>query len=79
MHLWNLFSLIAALILCQNNLKAVNDISSMQAGDIFIYGGFPGHAVTVMAVAKNGEGKKIFLLSQGYMPAQDIHILKNLC
>ena len=30
-----------------------------------------------MAVAKNEAGKKIFLLSQGYMPAQDIHILKN--
>lgn len=60
-----------------NQLKQVNDNSSLQAGDIFIKGGFPGHAVTVMAVAKNGDGKKIFLLSQGYMPAQDIHILKN--
>ena len=58
-------------------LKAVNDTRSLQPGDIFVYGGFPGHAVTVMAVAKNQAGKKIFLLSQGYMPAQDIHILKN--
>ena len=58
-------------------LKPVNELSSIQPGDIFIQGGFPGHAITVMAVAKNGNGKKIFLLSQGYMPAQDIHILKN--
>jgi hypothetical protein len=58
-------------------LKAVNDSRSIQAGDVFVYGGFPGHAVTVMAVAKNEENKRIFLLSQGYMPAQDIHILKN--
>ena len=58
-------------------LKAVNDSKSLQPGDIFVYGGFPGHAVTVMAVAKNEMGKKIFLLSQGYLPAQDIHILKN--
>jgi len=58
-------------------LKAVNDNKSIQPGDIFVYGGFPGHAVTVMAVGKNETGKKIFLLSQGYMPAQDIHILKN--
>ncbi len=58
-------------------LKAVNDSKSLQPGDVFVYGGFPGHAVTVMAVAKNETGKKIFLLSQGYMPAQDIHILKN--
>jgi hypothetical protein len=60
-----------------NQLKQVNDISSLQAGDIFIKGGFPGHAVTVMAVAENGSGKKVFLLSQGFMPAQDIHVLKN--
>lgn len=60
-----------------NQLKQVSDISLLQAGDIFIKGGFPGHAVTVMAVAENGRGKKIFLLSQGYMPAQDIHVLKN--
>ena len=58
-------------------LKAVNDSRSIQPGDIFVYGGFPGHAVTVMAVAKNKEDARIFLLSQGYMPAQDIHILKN--
>ena len=58
-------------------LKAVNDSRSIQPGDIFVYGGFPGHAVTVMAVAKNEEDERIFLLSQGYMPAQDIHILKN--
>ena len=58
-------------------LNPVNDVESIQPGDIFIQGGFPGHAVTVMAVAKNVAGKKIFLLSQGYMPAQDIHILKN--
>ena len=58
-------------------LKAVNDSRSIQPGDVFVYGGFPGHAVTVMAVAKNEEEERIFLLSQGYMPAQDIHILKN--
>ena len=58
-------------------LKPINDSRSIQPGDVFVYGGFPGHAVTVMAVAKNEEGERIFLLSQGYMPAQDIHILKN--
>ncbi len=58
-------------------LKPVDTIDSIKAGDVFVQGGFPGHAVTVMAVAKNNKGEKIFLLSQGYMPAQDIHILKN--
>ena len=58
-------------------LKSVDDSRSLQPGDVFVYGGFPGHAITVMAVAKNEGGEKIFLLSQGYMPAQDIHVLKN--
>ncbi|MFH2142150.1 MAG: DUF4846 domain-containing protein [Bacteroidota bacterium] len=54
-------------------------IDQIQAGDVFIMTGNPyGHAVTVMDIAKNKKtGKKIFLLSQSYMPAQDIHILKN--
>lgn len=52
-------------------------IDSIQAGDVFIRGGFPGHAEIVMDVAENKEGKKIILLAQSYMPAQDIHILLN--
>ena len=46
-------------------------------GDVLIHGGFPGHAVIVMDVASNAAGKKIFLLAQSYMPAQDIHVLIN--
>jgi hypothetical protein len=53
------------------------DISTIQAGDVFIVGGFPGHAMLVMDIAKNKDGKTIFLLSQSYMPAQNIHIVKN--
>lgn len=58
-------------------LKEVREIEAIQPGDLFIQGGFPGHTVTVIAVAENNAGEKIFLLSQGYMPAQDIHVLKN--
>lgn len=58
-------------------LQPVESIDSIQPGDIFIRGGFPGHAVTVVSVAKNKMGEKCFLLVQGFMPAQDIHLLKN--
>jgi len=30
-----------------------------------------------MDVAENTAGKKIFMLAQSYMPAQDIHVLIN--
>jgi hypothetical protein len=54
------------------------DRSGMQIGDIFIQGGSPGHAVIVVDMAVQPEtGKKVFLLAQSYMPAQDIQILQN--
>ncbi|TND01155.1 MAG: hypothetical protein FD123_4276 [Bacteroidetes bacterium] len=58
-------------------LKPVKN-EDMKPGDVFILGGFPGHAVTVLDMAVNPKtGKKIFLLCQSYMPAQQIHVLKN--
>lgn len=60
-------------------LSRVDKPDEIAIGDIFIQGGFPGHAVLVIDVAVNKKtGKKVFLLCQSYMPAQDIHILKNL-
>lgn len=58
-------------------LKPVNNFSDIQPGDVIIRGGFPGHAVIVMDVAMNAAGERIYLLAQSYMPAQDIHVLKN--
>jgi hypothetical protein len=52
-------------------------LKDIDPGDVFIRGGFPGHAAIVMDVAKNKNGETIFLLAQSYMPAQDIHLLKN--
>jgi hypothetical protein len=49
----------------------------MQAGDVLIRGGFPGHAAIVIAVAEDNDGNKAYLLAQSYMPAQDIHVLVN--
>lgn len=54
------------------------DVSDIRPGDVFIKGGFPGHAVLVTDVAVNpATGETRFLLAQSYMPAQDVHILKN--
>ncbi len=55
-------------------------IEDIMPGDVFIQSGNPyGHAISVMDVAINKTtGEKIFMLSQSFMPAQEIHILKNL-
>ncbi|MBS7299077.1 MAG: DUF4846 domain-containing protein [Eubacteriales bacterium] len=52
-------------------------LCELDAGDIIIKGGSPGHVVMVVDVCKRPDGKKAFLLAQGYMPAQEFHIIKN--
>lgn len=61
----------------EKELRAVASFSDIQAGDVLIRGGFPGHAEIVTDIAVNEAGEKIYLLAQSYMPAQDIHIVKN--
>lgn len=51
--------------------------SELEAGDTFIQPGFPGHAVLVVDRAVDSDGQSIFLLAQSYMPAQEMHVLKN--
>lgn len=52
-------------------------LSDIRVGDIFLRGGSPGHVVMIVDVCKREDGKKAFLLGQGYMPAQEFHLLKN--
>ena len=59
-------------------LKKVGSVADIQPGDLFIQGGFPGHAILVLDVALNPKtNKKVFLVGQSYMPAQDFHVLIN--
>ena len=51
--------------------------SALEPGDVFIQGGFPGHAVIVVDVARTAAGATAFMLAQSYMPAQDMHVLHN--
>jgi hypothetical protein len=58
-------------------LEPVADARHIEAWDVFIQGGFPGHAVLVVDVAEDARGGRAVLLAQSYMPAQDIHVLRN--
>ncbi len=66
----------AGTLSLSNECKNI-DKSDMRIGDIFIKGGTPGHCVIIVDMCDNDKGEKMFLLAQGYMPAQQIHILKN--
>jgi hypothetical protein len=61
----------------EKQLQPVKDLAVMKTGDVFISGGFPGHAMIVADMAMNKNGEKVFLLVQGYQPAQDIHVVVN--
>lgn len=61
----------------EKEMKSVS-LEKMRIGDVFIKGGFPGHAVIVVDIAINKTtSEKIFLLAQSYMPAQEVQVLKN--
>ena len=48
-------------------LRSVSDVGDIQAGDVWIRGGFPGHAAIVIDVAADGRtGRKAFLLALSY-------------
>lgn len=51
--------------------------SDLKTGDFLITPGSPGHVVFIAGVCQNAVGKKLFLLAEGFTPAQSIHLLKN--
>ena len=66
----------ASTLSLEKEMIPVN-IKNMKIGDVFIKGGNPGHAVIVVDMCQNDEGKKLFMLAQSYMPAQQTQILVN--
>lgn len=64
-------------------------LSDIQPGDVFVYAAGDhdldrklnskyGHAIMVVDVAENSNGKRAFLLVEGNTPARNIHVLRNL-
>ena len=54
-------------------------LAQARPGDVLVHGGRPGHAVLVADVATNPRtGQRYLLLVQSYLPAQHIHVLRNV-
>ena len=78
-NFWDYLELIfmyAGTASLEKELLSVH-INEADIGDVLIQGGHPGHAVIIIDKAINETGAKIYLLAQSYMPAQELHILKN--
>jgi Domain of unknown function (4846) len=75
-YLETVFSYCGTLSL-EKQLVRVRPFSHMHIGDVLIRGGAPGHAMLVVDMAVDSQGRTLYMLAQSYMPAQDIHIVNN--
>ncbi|WP_114819321.1 DUF4846 domain-containing protein [Chryseobacterium sp. KLBC 52] len=67
----------AGTISLNRETKPVTRNSNLKTGDILITPGSPGHIVFISGVCKNEKGERLFLLSEGFTPAQSVHVLSN--
>mgnify|MGYP000865085158 FL=1 len=74
-YLSMLFAYAGTLSLAEES-EAI-EVKDIRPGDMFLQGGSPGHCVLIIDIAEDANGSRCFLLAQGYMPAQDFHVLKN--
>ena len=75
-YLQVVFSYAGTVSLSKELIDCAN--TPVRPGDVFIQGGHPGHAVIVVDMARSENGEQVCMLAQSYMPAQEIHVLKNL-
>ena len=73
----NIIFRYAGTISLDREAVPVTQNSDIKTGDFIIKPGSPGHSVIIMGIARNNAGKRVYLLAESFMPAQDIHILKN--
>ncbi len=76
MQYMNLVFAYAGALSLQKGLYKVTDPNKLKAGDVFIKGGPPGHCFIVLDVVENSLHKKLFLLAQSFLPAQNIQVLQ---
>lgn len=67
----------AGTISLNKETKPVLKTNDLKTGDLLITAGSPGHIVFIAGVSENEKGEKLFLLAEGFTPAQSIHVLKN--
>lgn len=67
----------AGTISLNRNLKKKKRSDELEIGDIIVSPGSPGHAVIIADKAVNAKNGDVYLLVQGFMPAQSIHVIDS--
>lgn len=73
----NIVFMYAGTISVNRETRQVRSDEDIKTGDIIITPGSPGHVVIIVGRAKNSSGERVYLLAQGYTPAQSIHVITN--
>jgi hypothetical protein len=50
--------------------------ADVRPGDFFVLPGSPGHAVLLLDIAHDGQGRRVALIGQSFMPAQSFQVLR---
>lgn len=69
------FNYASTISLAQRTAKI--EKAEIAPGDFFVLPGGPGHAILILDVATTEDGRRVALLGQGFMPAQDFHVLRS--
>ncbi len=67
----------AGTISLNEETVVVRSDNKIEVGNILITAGSPGHVIIICGRAKDKSGNMIYLLAQGYTPAQSMHIITN--
>jgi hypothetical protein len=67
------YAYASTISLCKE-LKPANDFT---VGSVIIAPGSPGHTCIIIDEATDTQGRKMYKIAEGYMPAQSIYILSN--
>ena len=70
------FNYASTISLDRSSSKKI-DRKDLEPGDFFVLPGGPGHAILILDVATGPSGERSALLGQGFMPAQDFHVLRD--
>ena len=57
--------------------KELKDANDFTIGTVIIKPGYPGHTCIIIDEKSLPDGRKLYKLAEGYMPAQSIYILNN--
>ena len=70
-YLHDVFMYAGSLSLARDTEPVTGEV---QAGDLYVVGGSPGHVLVVLDVAVRGDERRL-LLGEGFMPAQSFHVV----